>query len=410
MTQQIDLRSCTAADWPAFANALAAGFGNEMPPEARENWQTLVDPARMLVATDADAVVATAGVYRAEMTVPGGEIPTAAITMVTVSPTHRRRGILRQMIRRMFDDFHDRGEPAAILWASEAAIYQRFGFGIGSYRGRIAVERGKAAFIQHAEPSGRFRLITHDEACELLPPLHERVRRTIPGGMRRTPFWWSTRRLADFEWVRHGGGPLFRLALETDGRLAGYALYRIHPGWSDTGRRSTWLDAIEVLGETPAATLALWDYLFNVDLVTEVRSHTLFNDHPLLLAVQDPRAIQFSIRDGLFLRVIDVEAALASRSYGISDTLTFELSDADCSWNDGVWQLEAGLDGAQIRRAASPPDLRLTAAELSAIYLGGVACTSLWRAGRVDELTPGAAHRADLLFRSDVPPWCLDDF
>jgi predicted acetyltransferase len=410
MTSEIVLRACTAEDWPAFANALLAGFGNDMPIEARENWATLVDPARMLVATDREAIVGTAGAVAFDMTVPGGELPTAAITMVTVSPTHRRRGILRQMMRRFFDDFHARGEAVTILWASEAAIYQRFGYGIGSFRARIGVDRGRAAFLGGAETLGQFRLITHAEACELLPPLHERVRRTIPGGIRRTPFWWDTRRLADFEWVRHGGSPLFRLALEVDGQLAGYALYRVHPGWSDVGQRTTWLNAIEVLAETPAATRALWQYLFSVDLVMQVRTYTLNHDHMLLLSLEDPRALQLRLADGLWIRVVDVERALPARTYGTADTLTFELQDPFCPWNGGVWQLDAGPDGASIRRVTTAPELRLSASELSAMYLGGVACTSLWRAGRVEELTPKAAHRADLLFRSDVSPWCLDDF
>jgi predicted acetyltransferase len=410
MSPQIDVRSSTAEEWPSFVEVADSAFGSDMPPEARENWAKLVEPSRRLAATEGGVIVGTAANIPFQMTVPGGEIPVAGLSMVGVRATHRRRGILRQVMRRHLEDTHARGEIASILWASEAAIYQRFGYGIGSYRARIAVERGRAAYLGQGESIGQLRLITHTEACESLPALHEQIRRMIPGGLRRSAFWWDTRRLADFEWVRHGGSPLFRAVLELDGRLVGYALYRIHPGWHDTGVRTTWLDVLEVLAESPSATLALWQYLFNVDLVTQVRSHTLYNDYPLLFALQEPRALQFRVGDGLWLRVVDVQAVLSARTYGIADTLTFELSDTLCPWNDGVWRLEASPNGAQLRRSTTPPDLRLSAAELSAIYLGGVACTSLWRAGRIDELTPGAAHRADLLFRSDVPPWCLDDF
>jgi predicted acetyltransferase len=203
---------------------------------------------------------------------------------------------------------------------------------------------------------------------------------------------------------------MFRVVLEIDGKLEGYALYRMHASWDQNGRRASYLDAIEVLGTSPAATREIWSFVFGVDLATQVSSRHRGPDDALLLTLLDPREIQLRVADGLWVRVVDLEAALNARAYGTTDALTFELTDPFCPWNAGVWTLEAGPTGAQLRRATTPPDLRLTAAELSALYLGGVACTSLWRAGRVDELTPKAAHRADLLFRSDVPPWCLDDF
>jgi len=411
MTLQIDVRSCTAADWPAIVECDNLAFGHEMQPEVQKHFATLIEPSRLTAAAEAGVIVGTAATIPLEMTVPGGgELPTGGLTMVSVRPTHRRRGILRQLMQRQFQDLHERGEALSILWASEPAIYQRFGYGIGSYGVRIAVDRGQGTFLGSSEPVGRLRLLSHAEALELLPPFYERVRRSIPGTLRRTEFWWDSRRLADFDWIRRGGSQLFRVVLEANGQPRGYALYRVHQDWGQEGRRATWLDTIEALGATPAATRAIWEYLFSVDLVTQVRSRTLAHDHPLLLSVLDPRALQLRLMDGPWVRVVDVPAALSARTYGVDDALTFELADASCPWNDGVWQLQADGDQVKIGRATSPPELRLTASELSAMYLGGIACTSLLRAGRIEEATPGAAHRADLLFRSDVPPWCLDHF
>ncbi len=410
MTPQIDVRSCTFADWPAFIEALDAGFSSEMPQGVRDHLQQLIEPSRLLVATEGDAVVATASSIPFEMTVPGGELPTGGLSTVAVRPTHRRQGILRQIMRRHLDDSRARGEPLSVLWASEPTIYQRFGYGIGSFRARIEVVRGQSLPVRPVEAVGRTRMVTVDEALELLPDIYERARRSIPGSFRRSPFWWRERKLFDGEFARHGGSQMFRVVLEIDGRPEGFAMYRMHASWGQDGRRGSWVEAIEVLGTTPAAMRAIWDYLFGVDLAVSVRSRNLCHDHPLLFSVLDPRELQMRLTDGLWVRVVDVEAALTARTYGISDILTFELSDLFCPWNDGVWTLEAGTEGAQLRRATAPPDLRFTAAELSAMYLGGVACTSLWRAGRVEEMVPGSAHRADLLFRSDVPPWCLDDF
>jgi predicted acetyltransferase len=167
---------------------------------------------------------------------------------------------------------------------------------------------------------------------------------------------------------------------------------------------------LEALGTTPVATREVWRYLFNIDLVTKVSTHRLGRDHPLVLMLEDPRQLRTWYRDGIWVRLVDAAAALGARRYGAEGVLTIQLDDEFCPWNDGVWTLTAGPEGSTLHRSGASPDLRLSAGELGALYLGGVSCTGLLRAGRVDELTPGAASRAEGLFRSDVAPWCLDDF
>jgi predicted acetyltransferase len=410
MTRQIDLRSCTAEDWPAFIDAFTAAFSSDMPAEVRESFERLLHPSRLLVATEGEAVVGTAGVLAFEMGVPGGEIPVAGITLVGVRPTHRRRGILRQMMRRMLDDAHERGEPVAILWASEPAIYQRFGFGMGTVRMRIDAERGGAAMVRAFEPVGTTRMVSEEEALALLPEVYERASANIPGSLRRSLDWWMLRVVNDPTSVRHGGSRMFRVALEIDGGPEAYALYRVHSGWTTEGLRTTWLDVLEAIGTTPVATREIWRYLFSVDLVVQVRTHRICRDHPLLLWLADPRQLRPGLLDGIWARVVDVSAALSARRYGAPGSLTFELVDPFCAWNEGVWRLTVDGERGTIERSTASPELRLTAAELSAMYLGGVTCTSLLQAGRLDELAPGAADRADLMFRSAVPPWCLEEF
>ena len=167
---------------------------------------------------------------------------------------------------------------------------------------------------------------------------------------------------------------------------------------------------LEAVGATPAATREIWRYLFGVDLVARVRTHRLHAEHPLLLSLADARQLRASVRDGTWVRLIEVGATLEGRRYLSEGALTFQLADPFCPWNEGVWTLEAGPDGAKLRRSSASPDLRLSAAELSAMYLGTVKATSLLQAGRLDELTAGATSRADALFRWTTPPWCLDDF
>jgi predicted acetyltransferase len=312
-------------------------------------------------------------------------------------------------MRRQLDDLHAQGLAVATLWASEAVIYQRFGYGLGALRGGIEIDRGHGAFLGRPAPVGQPRLITKDEALELLPEVYERARREIPGTLRRTPLWWDARTLAEHSPGGGGRSMSFRMVLEIDGRAEGYALYRTEPDWGRTGPIGS-LDVLEAVGTTPVATREVWRYLLSVDLVAKVQTHRLGQHHPLFLMLEDPRQLRTWTRDGTWVRIVDPAVALAARRYGIEGALTFELVDAFCLWNEGVWTLEAGPGGAAVRRATASPELRLSAADLGAMYLGTIPCTDLVRAGRIDELKAGAAHRADLLFHSDVAPWCLDDF
>jgi predicted acetyltransferase len=414
MTSAIEIRTCTPEDWPAFHQTMSAAFGGPASEDADAQWRRLLDFDKMIVATDRSAgredVVGTAGWLPFEMAVPGGELPVAAVTMVTVSPTHRRRGILRRMMRRQFDDLHDRGIPVATLWASEAPIYQRFGYGLGFVKGRIDIDPRRATFLGTPGPLGQARFVTAEEGLELLPAVYERARKGIPASFRRTPLWWEVQTLGDQPHRRHGASPLFRMALEIDGNIEGYALYRITSHWGPNALPNHEVDVLEALGTSPTATRAVWSYLFNLDLVGRIRTHRLNAQHPLFLGLANLRLLQLTVGDGTWIRLVDAATALAARTYAFDGTLTFELQDAVCPWNDGVWTLEAGAGGATLRRADAAPELRLSAAELSAMYLGTIPCSALLAAGRLEELTPGAARRADLLFHSDVTPWCLDDF
>lgn len=414
MTAGIALRACTDADWQAFETTMQSAFGNEMNDAGRQQWRRILNPDQMLVATEQDgareAVVGTAAWLPFDMTVPGGEVPVAAITMVTVRPTHRRRGILRQMMRHQLDDAHQRGVPVATLWASESGIYRRFGYGHASTKGRIEIEPRRARFLGSPDPVGRARLLDEAEALDVLPEVYERARREIPASFKRPRVWWEQRKLPDLPVYRGGGGPMGRMVLEIDGRPEGYALYRIFPGFDDNALPIHALEVLEAVGTSPTATREVWRYLFGVDLIARVRTYRLNAEHPLSLMLTDPRQLRMTVADATWARLVDIGRALTARRYQAEEALTFEFIDDFCAWNTGVWTLDASPGGATLSRSEAGPMLRFSAAELASMYLGTVSCTRLLRAGRLDELAPGAALRADRLFWSDVAPWCLDDF
>jgi len=340
------------------------------------------------------------------MSVPGGaSIPTAGVTVVGVLPTHRRRGLLTDLMRAQLADCRDRGEAAAYLWASEGTIYGRFGYGLASRIGAVSLARDRAQFAQPFEPRGAVRLVEPGEAARLFPPLHEQMRIERPGMFERSAIWWETRRLYDDPARRQGGGPLQRALLELDGVPAGYALYRVKPEWQ-SGVNTGTVTIVEALAPTPEATRELWRWLLDFDWTSQFSADLLPLDHPLFLLLAEPRRLQFRVTDGVWVRLVDVGAALSARAYAGEGEIVLDVGDAFLPENAGRWRVTPA--GAERTQAAA--ELRLDVTGVGSVYLGGFGFTDLVRACRADELVPGAAARADALFRTTVQPWCSEIF
>jgi predicted acetyltransferase len=329
------------------------------------------------------------------------------VTVVGVLPTHRRRGLLRRMMEAQLRDVRERGEPIAALWASEETIYGRFGYGLASLTLNIKTERA-AGGLRPDLPGreGQLRHIEHDEALRVLPRLYERVRRRSVGFLSRSDDWWETRQLGDRPEQRRGGGPLNRVLLELDGRPAGYALYRI----VSEGSGGDWvktLRVVDAVGVDDRATREIWRFLLSVDWVDHVEAWMLPVDHPLQLLVARVNLLRARVWDGLFVRLVDLGAALSSRGYAGDGRVTFDVvSDPLFPDNVGTWTVADGL----ARRSSRRPDVRLDVQGLAAAYLGGISFAQLARAEAVAEVARGGIARADALFRTADAPWCPENF
>ena len=388
-----------------FLEAGELAFGARVHDEDVPGWEALCEPDRVLAAYDGGSVVGTAAALSFDFVIPGGAAPSAGVTLVGVHPTHRRRGILRRMMRMQLDDVHDRGEATAILWASEGSIYQRFGYGMATTQTRLTIERDRSAFRATRTPSGTVRFVELDEANRLLPPVYDAVASTRPGFFDRTPAFWDAEFFHDPEHWRRGASAAFHVVHETDGEVDGYARYRIRDNWEATGPRST-VVVVEKMAASPAANLDLWQYLLGIDLIATVEAWNVAPDDPIVLSVLEPRRLGMSLGDGLWLRVVDVAAALAQRRYAGDGRLVLELADEFCPWNAGRWSLrvEDGMPLVELTNDA--PDIACDITDLGAAYLGGISFTRLADAARARELQPGALARADALFRTPRPPWC----
>jgi predicted acetyltransferase len=385
--------------------AIGQYFGAVPTEERMQRSVDQVTLQRMHGAWSDGAIVGGAAAFTFNLTVPGGDLPTAGVSIVGVYPTHRRRGVLRSLMRAQLDDVHERGEPVAALWASEEPIYGRFGYGIASFCGEITLAREYTSFAQPFEPEGTLRLLEPEEALEALPSAFERIRVEWPGMFSRNRLWWEDREIADPEDRREGAGPKRWVAYERDGSIDGYAAYRHKPGW-EQGTTTAELRVVEALGTSPEALRDLWGYLLAVDWIATVNAWLLPPDHPLFLLLATPRRMRYRMGDALWVRLVDVGAALSGRRYSEEGRIVLEVADEFCPWNEGRWKLE---DGAA-ERTDDEPDLRLPVQSLASAFMGGISFATLARAGRVEEVTDGALARADGLFRWDRHPWCPEIF
>jgi len=380
-------------------------FGGAPTPQDGDRFVPFIEPSRTFAARENGTVVGGCASFPLELSVPGGTARAAGLTVVGVLPTHRRRGIMRRMMRAQLDDVHQRGEPLAILWASEDTIYGQFGYGMASVSGNIDVAKSDNAFARPSDSRGAFSILGESEAVVPFADVYDRVRLHHPGMLARSADWWRHRRLADPESRRQGGGVLNRALLSYDGRPMGYALYRVHQQL-DAGSTSGYVNVIEAIGATPEATRDIWRFVLDIDWVARTKAMLLPVDHPLFFLLARPREMKFLVHDGLWVRLVDLPAAIGARRRGEGAPVVIEITDPFCPWNAGRWRLSAAGAG----RSTGEAELACDITALGSVYLGGFTFRQLAGAGRVNEIREGAAARADTLLPSGGAPWCPEIF
>jgi predicted acetyltransferase len=370
-----------------------------------------MDFERFIGAFDGREWVATAGGYSMRLTVPGGEIATCGISNIGVRPDHRRQGLLRQMMDWLFEDAGRRGEPVAVLIASEAAIYQRFGFGQGRWRRHstsIRHRRRSAGRSTSVRARGSGWSMKRKRSRSSLG-IYDQVRPRTPGALDRIEARWRDWLLVDHEWMRRGEGVKFRALLEVDGEPHGFAIYRIQQGWSATGPSET-LSVQEVIALDPGRRAGA--------LAVAAVDGSRANDHrpsspgtaPVAAHAARARRMALTVNDGLWLRILDLPAALEARGYVGSGSLVIDVTDELFEANAGRWELRVADGRAAVSRSDSAPDLELDIAALAAAYLGGFRFVDLAAAGQVRECQSGALERADALFTPSRSPWNATPF
>src|SRR5919202_895193 len=268
--------------------AIGQYFGMTPTQERMQRFLDQITLERMHAAWSDGAIVGGAASFAFNLTVPGGDLPTAGVSVVGVYPTHRRRGVLRSLMRAQLDAAHERDEPLAALWASEESIYGRFGYGLAAFCGEISLAHEYTGLAQRSEPSGTVRFVEPEEGLHVIPPVFERIRLQWPGMFSRNRLWWEQREFDDPEDRRQGAGPKRWIVYEQDGSVEGYAVYRHKPGW-EAGSSVAEVRVLEALGATPQAFRDVLGYLLAIDWKATITASLLPPDHPLFLLLLTPR-------------------------------------------------------------------------------------------------------------------------
>ncbi len=390
----LELRQVTAAEFVEWVRVEARAYGNRLNADP-EVLRPHFDLDRSIVVLDQGNIVGGAHSHRQEISIPGGTSVIAGVANIAVQPTHRRQGIMTRMMHHQLQDVYQRGEPLAGLFASESVIYGRFGYGVGSLREEWSIERHHTNYAGKHESPGRFAFIDPSEIGAVLPDVFRRSTVGRPGVFQKSPHLWE--REAQAPEHRQGGpGGIFYAAYYEGEQMEGYARYRTN---------GNTVIVQELMAVTREAAAALWRFCFDTDLVTRAEAERRPMDDPLPWMLADPRRLQRNARDGLWLRLVDVAAALPRREYLQEGSLVFEVRDEVCPWNAARFHLEASPAGSTCKATEAGPDMVIAVAALASAYLGSVSFTTLARAGLVDEHRPGALEQADRIFAVGQQPW-----
>jgi predicted acetyltransferase len=399
----VEIRPITEDEFEPALRSLEAAFSGGLTDDDLRQERLVAETDRWHAAFEGGRIVGGAAAASYRMTVPGGgQVATAGITAVGVQPTHRRRGINTALMRVQLDDVRERGEPLAALFASEGGIYGRYGYGMAAFLGEVNLEVERSAFVRGHRSSGRMRLVDRAEALPLMRGVYDSEQARRPGMIAVDDRWWEW---LFYESSKDKDEPVKYVVHEQDGTVDAYATYKVKHEWPESIAKLE-VTVRQLIGSTPQGWADMWRYLFDIDLVHSLNAWNRPVDEPLLDLMQEPRRLRFGLKDGLYVRLVDVPAALSARGYNGEETVVIEVIDPFCPWNEGRYAITTAPNGASCERTTVGAQIACTATDLGAVYLGGTGFRRLHRAGRVQELMPGALALADALFTTDPAPWC----
>jgi len=404
----IEIRLIDDSEFEAVYDCALRTFGAHTSDEEKIDAREWNELDRIFAAFEGEEVVATSGVVSLPIVTPGGEVvPAAAVTLVTTSPSYRRQGLMRRLMIALMDQAIERGESLATLWASESSIYGKLGFGAAIDAADLEIAPHHAALRSDA-PAGSGRVGVYDSkrAAVIIPEIYERVTAGLPGTMSRRQRDW------DFMFkdvgAKRDSKPDMQFAVYEEGGVGrGYARFRVAEHWRDQHAEFA-VDVFEFHSADAAARAELWRFLTSIDLVSKIKVRVARSRSRIATLLEDPRRLRAAVGESIWVRLLDVPAALTARRYSVPGDLVIEIDDP-MGYAAGKFALSGGPDGATANPTTSDPDVRLSAESIGSAYLGAPRIAELAWAGRV-EGDDEAVALLDLMMRWSEEPHCVVHF
>lgn len=354
-------------------------------------------------------MASTLGMWPFTVRLDGSPVPMAGVTLVGTLPNYRRRGLLRQTMRRAFTVMRDRRQPLAILWASMGAIYQRFGYGLASTGVTYRFDPRMASLASRPQDiPGRIDLLSPTDAYPIIKPVF--IEWASPRNLiihRSAELW----RISTFRPPRKGLPVHVAVYRDETGAPRGYAVYTTMAVDHAPDEGEQEVQVTELIALTPNAWVALWEFLRAHDLARRIHFRSVPPDDPAPELLLEPRVLNRRTQDAIWMRVVDVPAALEARPFGASGRLTISIPrDELCPWNEGTWRLETDGQRAEVRRVDADPDIVAEPAVLASLLAGHRSATYQKRAGRLQARDEATIRLVDDLFRTSYEPFCPNGF
>lgn len=397
------IRTATTDDYEGLGERFASSL--LVPFHSTEAGRGIFEPDRTLVAEDGTTVTGTTRALSRTLSVPGGVVPAAHVTGVAVAATHRRRGIMTDLMRHQLSRTP---EPLAVLWAIKPGIYERFGYQAAAYSHRLTADLVRIGQVA-PPPPGELREVTAAEAATALPPLLDEYQRTRPGVSGRQERHWASS-LADPSELREGRtARQFAVYYSVEGTPQGYVAWR---GKLDFGQHgpAAEIGVEELVAVSEAAYRALWRYVLTMDLATSLVYRGAGADEAVGQLVTNPRGLGVHVSDSLWVRITDVAAALSKRRYATDVDVVLEVTDEFLPSKAGRFRLTGGPESARCVETGDAADLSMSIGELSGAYLGGRRLSEFAAVGKVVEHRPGTLAAATAAFGWVVAPTAIEVF
>ena len=409
----VEVRAANAEEMEDFrfiANLALQEHGNP-----KRDPVTFLQPEWSTCVFEHGSLATTYGAWPFSMRFNGERAHVAGVTAVGTDPTKRRRGYLRFAMEHSLDEQYERGQSLAALYASQAGIYQRFGYAICSRRHKYEIDPLDLNFVQAPTPTGQLSVTNAKDLpddAQVIRDLYRQYMQPRNGLLHRGLNLWSAEVLSEPDDITEG--PVRVLLYEEQGETLGYMVYTSCEDRSlnalSAGQRDQRMTIREYGWLTPAAYVAMWQFAAGQDLVYRIYVNDAPSDDPIQHFARDPRTLRVDVADGILVRIVDLPRALMTRKYGVESELTFRVIDDLCDWNQGTWNLSTGPEGADIRQVDTTPQLTMDAFTLAHLATGALTATYAHRLGRIEASDAAALIRADHLFATEYAMHCMNHF